>query len=470
MWYKKIFCGLLAACTAAVVLVMPAAAAGDAAGAAPPASLCAAYIVADADTGQVLIEKNADERRYPASITKIMTLGLALEKAQGQLDTELTVTYDDVHQLEMNSSHVALQEGEVVRLEDVLYATQMMSANDGANVLAAYVGGDIPGGVEAMNQKAAELGMTNTHYVTPHGLHHEDHYTSARDMLTVTRWAMQQPGFLDIFCRSETWEMAPTNKQEKTRPFSINDWMRLSGKYYRSYAKGAKTGFTNEAGYTFVCYAEQSDVRLICVVLGAPQRYDKFIDACALLDYCFNNFSRKSFGSSDTFKVPVTGGGDELGYVTVTGAEAQLLMHKDTPASAVHVEHDVPDQLVLGQPFSPVARFTVDAAAGQAASSISTKLEYTGLDQVLQASTYVPLDQTVQKGFGIWGAILGVAVLGLGGVLVFRMRGSRSVSRRSDIPQPPAHNVVRYPGKNSVQYPQQHPNGRKGNPPRRPRQ
>lgn len=464
MFCKKILCGLLAACTAAAVWTVPAAAAGEAA--APPASLCAAYIVADADTGQVLIEKNADDRRYPASITKIMTLGLALEKAQGQLDTELTVTYDDVHQLEMNSSHVALQEGEVVRLEDVLYATQMMSANDGANVLAAYVGGDIAGGVEAMNQKAAQLGMVNTHYVTPHGLHNEDHYTTARDMLTVTRWAMQQPGFLDVFCRSETWEMGPTNKQEKARPFSINDWMRLSGKYYRPYAKGSKTGFTNEAGYTFVCYAEQNDVRLICVVLGAPQRYDKFIDACALLDYCFGNFSRKSFGNSDTFKVPVTGGGDQLGYVTVTGAEAQLLMHKDTPASAVHVDHDVPEQLVLGQPFSPMARFTVDATAGQAASSISTKLEYTGLDQVLQASTYVPLDQNVEKSFGIWGAILGVAVLGLGGVGIYRLHGNRSPRGKAAVPQIPADNVVRYPGSKSVTSSRQHPRGKLGSRPR----
>lgn len=468
MFYKKILCGLLAACTVSAVLAAPAAAAGDSAAAAPPAALCAAYIVADADTGQVLIEKNADEQRYPASITKIMTLGLALEKAQGQLDTQVTVTYDDVHQLEMNSSHVALQEGEVVRLEDVMYATQMMSANDGANVLASYVGGDIAGGIEAMNQKAQELGMTNTHYVTPHGLHDAEHYTSARDMLTLTRWAIRQPGFLDIFCRSETWEMGPTNKQEKARPFSINDWMRLSGKYYRPYAKGSKTGFTNEAGYTFVCYAEQNDVRLICVVLGAPQRYDKFIDACALLDYCFNNFSRKEFGSSDSFKVPVAGGGGELGSVTVTGAQAQLLMHKDTPNSAVHVEHDVPDRLVLGQPFSPMARFTVDASTGQAASSISTKLEYTGLDQVLQASTYVPLDQTVQKGFGIWGAVLGAAVLGFGAVIVYRMRGSGHRSARKDVPQVPARNAVRYPGTNKGPYPQ-HPNGRKGKTTRRMR-
>ena len=464
---KRILCGLLAALLAGTCA--PAAFADEsAAAAAPPASLCAAYIVADADTGQVLIEKNADDQRYPASITKIMTLGLALEKAQGNLNTELTVTYDDVHRLEQDSSHVALQEGEVVRLEDVLYATEMMSANDGANVLSAYVGGSIDGGVEAMNAKAQELGMTGTHYVTPHGLHDDDHYTTARDMVTVTRWALQQPGFLDIFTRSETWTMPPTNKQEKARPFSINDWMRLSGKYYRGYAKGSKTGFTNQAGYTFVSYAEKNDIRLICVVLGAPQRYDKFIDACALLDYCYASFTRKPFGTEEVFKVPVAGGGDALGHVTVSGAQANLLMHRDTPADAVTVEYNIPEELVLGQPFGPTATFTVAETAGQAASSMTSKLEYTGLDQVLEASTYVPLDQKSKRRAGIWGTLLGLVLIGVCIMLMLRLRGTMKHHRgkgsgRHSSAGGPHGNSMPAPGPNGIYFrPQQRPHGSSG--------
>lgn len=428
MRFKRFLCGLLAA--AASLTWMPVFADDGAQASAPPASLCAAYIVVDADTGQVLIEKNADERHYPASITKIMTLGLALEKAQGQLDTQLTVSHDDVHRLEQGSSHIALIEGETVRLEDILYGTQIRSANDGANVLAAYVGGSIDEGVQAMNAKAQELGLGGTHYVNPHGLHADEHYTTARDMAAVTRWAMQQPGFLDIFCRTDTWTMAPTDKQPKERPFSIDDWMRLSGKYHRTYAKGSKTGFTNEAGYTFVSYAEQNDLRLICVVLAAPQRYDKFTDACALLDYCFANFQRREFGSDESFKVPVMGGGGRLGEVTVSGGQTTLLMHRETPDSAVHVDYQIPEEMVLGRPFGPEVTFSLEGTAGQSPASISAKLDYTGLDQVLKASTYVPLDQMAQKHAGFWGVVLGVLLATVCVVLILRVTNLKKKRRR----------------------------------------
>lgn len=419
MRFKRFLCGLLAA--AAALTWVPVFADEGAQASVPPASLCAAYIVVDADTGQVLIEKNADERHYPASITKIMTLGLALEKAQGQLDTQLTVSHDDVHRLEPGSSHIALIEGETVRLEDILYGTQIRSANDGANVLAAYVGGSIDEGVQAMNAKAQELGLGGTHYANPHGLHVDEHYTTARDMAAVTRWAMQQPGFLDIFCRTDTWTMAPTDKQPKERPFSIDDWMRLSGKYHRAYAKGSKTGFTNEAGYTFVSYAEQNDLRLICVVLAAPQRYDKFTDACALLDYCFANFQRREFGSNESFKVPVMGGGGKLGEVTVSGGQTTLLIHRETPDSAIQVDYQIPEKMVLGRPFGPEVTFSLEGTAGQSQASIGAKLDYTGLDQVLKASTYVPLDQMARKHAGFWGVVLGGLLATVCVVLILRV-------------------------------------------------
>ncbi len=428
MKLKQSLCGLLAAVTA--LTWMPVAAEETAQASAPPTSLCAAYVVMDADTGQVLIEKNGDERHYPASITKIMTLGLALEKAQGQLDAQLTVSHDDVHRLEPGSSHIALIEGETVRLEDILYGTQIRSANDGANVLAAYVGGSIDEGVRAMNNKAQELGLAGTHYVNPHGLHAAEHYTTARDMANLTRWALQQPNFMDIFCRTDTWTMAPTDKQPKERPFSIDDWMRLSGKYHRDYARGSKTGFTNEAGYTFVSYAEQNDMRLICVILAAPQRYDKFIDACALLDYCFANFQRREFGSEESFKVPVTGGGGTLGEVTVSGGKTSLLMHRETPDSAVRVEYHIPEEMVLGRPFGPQVTFSLESTAGQAPASVDAELEYTGLDQVLKASTYVPLDQMARKHAGIWGVVLGVLLVVVCVVLVIRLGSRRQKTKK----------------------------------------
>ena len=192
---KKLFSILAAAVLGAAVLASSAAAEDL------PQVTCEAYVVMDADTGQVIMEKNPDEVLYPASITKIMTLGLTMEKAQGDWSAELTIDYDVAHSLEAKSTHIALLPGEVVKLEDVIYGTQMESANDGANALAEYFGDDgtIARGVEKMNAKAQELGLTNTHYANPHGLYDENHYTSARDMANLTRWAMQQPGFMDVF-------------------------------------------------------------------------------------------------------------------------------------------------------------------------------------------------------------------------------------------------------------------------------
>lgn len=425
--YKRFVCILAALLLAAPALALPA----RGAEAAPPPALSAAYLVMDADTGQVLIEQNADEERSPASITKIMTMGLAMEKAQGVLDTQLTVSYDDVHQLEAGSSHIALLEGEQVRLEDVLYGTEIASANDGANVLAEYIGGSIPAGVDAMNQKAAELGLSGTHFTNPHGLYDENHYTTARDMAAITRWALAQPGFADVFCRTETWTMAPTNLQPEERYFSINDWMRLSGKYYRSYAKDSKQGFHNEAQYTFVCYAEQSDMRLICVILGAPQRYDKFTDACALLDYCFANFTRVEVGDDKGFTVPVAGGGETLGNLQVSGAAASFLLHKDTDPRAITAEYSIPERMLLGQEFAPSVTFRLPASSGQSAAEITAALDWTGLDQVLRASTYVPLRQRAASA-GRGGTLVAAAVAALAVSLIIALILRRSKRKKAE--------------------------------------
>lgn len=330
---------------------------------------------------------------YPASTTKIMTLALALEKAQGQLDTELTVSYDAVHSLyKTGSSHIALQEGEVVRLEDMLYAAEIVSANDSANVLAEYIGGTIEGGVQAMNQKAAELGLTGTHYANPHGLQDDAHYTTARDMALLTRWALQQPGFQEVFCRTETWTMQPTNKQQQERPFSIKDWLRLGGskKYYRAYVKGSKTGFTNEAANTMVAYAEQDGIRLICVVLKSPRKYDKFTDVGTLLDYCYENFSRVSYQDNTSLAVPVAGGGGTLGEMHVAPAAGTVLLYNGLTAADIQVQYELPAQYVLGSAFAPAASLTLpDTVNAQCRQLGTVQLGYSGLAELLEENTYV---------------------------------------------------------------------------------
>ena len=309
---KKLVSILAAAVLGAAVLA-PSAAAEDL-----PQVTCEAYVVMDADTGQIIMEKNPDEVLYPASITKIMTLGLTMEKAQGDWSAQLTIDYDVAHSLQSNSTHIALLPGEVVELEDVIYGTQMESANDGANALAEYFGDDgtIASGVAKMNAKAQELGLTNTHYTNPHGLYEEDHYTSARDMANLTRWAMQQPGFMDVFCRNEEWRMPATNLQPE-RAFHCTDWLRVGGPLlYREYEKGGKSGFHDQAGYTYVGYAQQNGLNLIVVVLKSVGLNGNYKDAAALLDYAFAHYRRVTIASpQDTYQVPLVGGGLSLIHI-----------------------------------------------------------------------------------------------------------------------------------------------------------
>ena len=236
-----------------------------------------------------------NEELHPASITKVMTLGLACEKAQGNWDDiKLTVTHEDVYSLAgTDSSHIALREGEEVPLTDALYATQMASANDGANLLAEYVGeGTIADGVAKMNARVEELGLAHTHFANPHGISDEDHYTSCCDMAQILRWALEQPGFEQVFTRNEMYTMDPTNIQPVTRYFSQQDKMRIgSSRYYISSILGSKLGYTNTARYSYACLAEQNGVRLICVTMQSELSTDKYNDMRTLLDYAFSTFT-----------------------------------------------------------------------------------------------------------------------------------------------------------------------------------
>ena len=245
---KKLTAALCAVLLVLCMFVPGAAAAGPALGA------TRAYCIIDADTGLVLAQQNMNEELHPASITKVMTLGLACEKAQGDWeDTKLTVSHEDVYSLAgTDSSHIALLEGEEVPLTDALYATQMASANDGANLLAEYFGGGtIADGVEKMNAKVKELGLAHTHFSNPHGISDEDHYTSCYDMAQILRWALEQPGFEQVFTRNEMYTMDPTNIQPVTRYFSQQDKLRIgSSRYHVASVKGSKLGYTNPARYS----------------------------------------------------------------------------------------------------------------------------------------------------------------------------------------------------------------------------
>jgi len=235
-------------------------------------------LLADAETGEILWQRNPDLRCYPASLTKIMTAILVLER--GNLEDWVTVPKDAAF---TGESSMALKEGERVQLKDLLKAILVRSANDACVAAAIHLAGSVEKFVEWMNEKAKELGMTNTHFVNPHGLHHPQHFTTARDLLTLTRYALQIPTFQSIVSQREI-VIAPTNKSALRRYRNRNKLLEL----YPG-CDGVKTGYTIPAGKCLVASATRNGWQLIAIVLGSQ---DHFADCATLLDYGFNNFVR----------------------------------------------------------------------------------------------------------------------------------------------------------------------------------
>jgi len=235
-------------------------------------------LLADAETGEILWQRNLDLRCYPASLTKIMTAVLVLER--GNLEDWVTVPKEAAF---TGESSMALKEGERVQLKDLLNAILVRSANDACVAAAIHLAGSVEKFVEWMNEKAKELGMTNTRFVNPHGLHHPQHFTTARDLLTLTRYALQNPTFRNIVSQREII-IAPTNKSALRRYRNRNKLLEL----YPG-CDGVKTGYTIPAGKCLVASATRNGWQLIAIVLGSQ---DHFADCATLLDYGFNNFVR----------------------------------------------------------------------------------------------------------------------------------------------------------------------------------
>lgn len=424
-------CVLLLAAIAALG-ALPAGAAG------PALENTLAYCIIDADTGLVLAGQNMDMELHPASITKVMTMGLACEKAQGVWDTLCTVSHDDVYSLAgTDSSHIALQEGEQAPLQDLLYATAMASANDAANVLAEYFGGGtIEGGVEAMNAQVEELGLQHTHFANPHGISSDEHYTSCQDIAQILRWALSQPGFEDLITRNEIYVMEPTNLQPVTRYFSLDDSLRIgSSRYYIPSILGSKTGYTNIARYSYVCLAEQNGVRLICATIHSELKTDKYADVATLLDYAFSQWTGTTQipGGTETRQLEVAGGGGAVGAVAVTDPGVSLLLAPGLSAEDVSVTLELPDQYLMGSQLEAFAVYTVNGGDAQQTASVRVPLHLDGLEALFDSSRggVLPAAEDVSPGVVRWElAAAAVAALALAAA-AFRLSRRRAAPRKT---------------------------------------
>ena len=179
-----------------------------------------AAILVDAASGQILYEKNAYDKKYPASITKVMTILVALDQGVNLTDT-ITMSEEAVWGFDRSTSHIALDVGEQITVEQCMYAVVLQSANEASLALAEHVGGSVEGFAVLMNEKAKELGCQNTNFVNPNGLYDENHYVCAYDMALITKEAMQYELFRTISA-SGNYTIAPTNKQPEERPLWNN--------------------------------------------------------------------------------------------------------------------------------------------------------------------------------------------------------------------------------------------------------
>lgn len=257
-----------------------------------PGTYGEAAIVMDVATGAVLYAKNIDAKEYPASITKVLTALVALEN--GTLTDTVTFSHDCVSFLQPGDSSVGLKEGNVITLEQALYATLLASANEAAYAVGENVGKnagyDYNWFIDQMNTRTAELGGVNSHFANTNGLHYKEHYTCARDMALIGRELFKHPEFFQIV---QTLEYKiPKSKTVEEHVFQQKDKMlRPENENYYKYAIGGKTGFTSDARSTLITMAQKGDMQVVCVVL---RTYGKNVypDTRNLLKYAFKNFSR----------------------------------------------------------------------------------------------------------------------------------------------------------------------------------
>lgn len=240
-------------------------------------------ILMEYSTGKILMDENSLEKRAPASMTKIMTLLLIMEKIdQGKIKLTDEVTISE-NASNMGGSQVFLQPGEVIKVEDLIKSICISSANDSAVAMAEYVGGSVEKFVDMMNKKAKELDLKNTNFVNVHGLDDDSHYSCPYDMAIMARELIKHENILKYTSTYEEY-------------FKKNDgssvWMVNTNKLIRHYKglDGLKTGFTDTAGYCLTATAKRNGMRLISVVMGSDTSENRSKSTVELMDYGFNNY------------------------------------------------------------------------------------------------------------------------------------------------------------------------------------
>ena len=260
----------------------------------PPKIESAAAIVMEASTGSILYNKSGYDAFYPASTTKLMTSLLAIE--QCPLSDIVTCSRDSVESIGWDSSRIGLVAGESIDMENALYAILLASANEVSYAVAEHIGGTMDYFVSMMNQRAKDLGCVNTHFVNPHGLDHEEHYSCPYDLALIARKAIEYTTFRRI-SGSYNHKIPETNKNESRWISNTHPFIKKNVVYEGVFA--GKTGSTSKAGNCLVTCAERDGMTLICVIMKAPNSATVYNDTVTLLNYAFDNFTLSPLAASE---------------------------------------------------------------------------------------------------------------------------------------------------------------------------
>lgn len=352
----------------------------------PPAEVQAeGACLMDVRSGAVLYGKNMHEHYYPASITKILTALVVIENCEN-LDETLVFSHRAVYDVEENSSSAGYDEGDEVTVRTALYAMMLASANEAANALAEHVGGSIEGFCEMMNEKARQLGCTDSNFANPSGLNNPDHYTSAYDYCLISRAAFANDTFVQI--DGSTYYTLPPMKRnpEEAMIYTHHNMLKKNSSWYYEGIVGGKTGYTSLAGNTLVTCAERDNTKLVSVVLNGHQTH--YEDTKLLLDFGFNNFYNVSLAEYrtefDTVLEPmdIAGLGVKNADMITTSREASVTLPID--ATMDDVTKDIVYDLDTVAPEDACAKIIYrygDKIAGE--QYVLRKYEYSETEIVL---------------------------------------------------------------------------------------
>ncbi len=318
--------------------------------------------VLDVRTGVVLFDKDMHKKLFPASITKIMTALLTIEYVEergGDYSERIIMSENAVFNLEPNSSNIAMDVDETLSIEDALYALMLASANEVAMGLAEHVAGTTEQFAARMNEKAKALGCLNTNFTNPHGLHNENHYTTAYDMALIMKEAIKYDKFVKL-ASTPTYEIPVREKHEEVLPIkNTNQTIAVGSQYYVPEVVGGKTGFTDEAGYTLVTYGKNGDAEIVCSVMH-DERYQNYVDTKILYNYTFPLYKQSSLlQKGDRLKTvevlyQAEGGGTGLtcgSVYAVAGEDVLSLIPNVIDKEKVEKEIIIPETV-----YAPVAK------------------------------------------------------------------------------------------------------------------